>query len=242
MKICVAQVRPFKGDIPQNIANHKRLINAAITQGADLIIFPELSLTGYEPELAKVLATHPDDSRLDDFQIMSDAAHITIGVGLPTQNPAGICISMVLFQPHTARAVYSKKYLHADEEPFFISGQSTVGLIGPKNDIALAICYELSVPEHSENAFRRGATVYLTSVAKSADGVDKAMTTLADIARQYGMTALMSNCIGYCDNFESAGKTAILDSKGTVVGQMDDRREGLLMINTDTGKITEKTV
>ncbi len=53
MKICVAQARPVKGDIPSNIDNHKKLIDLAILNGADTIIFPELSITGFEPELSK---------------------------------------------------------------------------------------------------------------------------------------------------------------------------------------------
>jgi len=58
MKICVAQTRPVKGDIQSNIENHKKFIDLAVSGGADTIIFPELSLTGYEPELAKELATN----------------------------------------------------------------------------------------------------------------------------------------------------------------------------------------
>ncbi len=53
MKICVAQTRPVKGDIQGNIENHIKLIDLAVLNGADTIIFPELSITGYEPELAK---------------------------------------------------------------------------------------------------------------------------------------------------------------------------------------------
>ena len=68
MKICVAQTRPIKGDIQSNIDNHKKLIDLAVSYGADTVIFPELSLTGYEPELSKKLATNKDDSRFDDFQ------------------------------------------------------------------------------------------------------------------------------------------------------------------------------
>ena len=63
MKICVAQTRPVKGDIQSNIDNHKKLIDLAVSFGADKVIFPELSLTGYEPHLAKELATNQDDCR-----------------------------------------------------------------------------------------------------------------------------------------------------------------------------------
>ena len=58
MKIALVQARPVKGDIEANIAAHKRLIGLAVLNGADMIIFPELSITGYEPELANELATN----------------------------------------------------------------------------------------------------------------------------------------------------------------------------------------
>jgi predicted amidohydrolase len=53
MKIAVAQTRPIKGDISTNIKTHKKLIDLAISYKVDTIFFPELSITGYEPELAK---------------------------------------------------------------------------------------------------------------------------------------------------------------------------------------------
>lgn len=68
MKICVAQTRPVKGDIQSNIDDHKKLIEIAVSNGADTVIFPELSLTGYEPKLSRELATNQDDNRFDDFQ------------------------------------------------------------------------------------------------------------------------------------------------------------------------------
>lgn len=242
MKICVAQTRPVKGDIQSNIAHHKKLIDLAVSHGADTIIFPELSLTGYEPKLAKALATHQDDRRLDDFQKISDTQQITIGVGVPTKNNAGICISMILFQPHKARQTYSKKYLHPDEEEFFVSGQNATGFIGDKTLIALAICYEISVPEHAENAFKSGAAIYMASVAKFVNGIDKALKRLSDIANEYSMTVCMSNCIGPSDGEECAGKTSIWNNKGVLAGQLNAADEGILMIDTDTQELIEKII
>ncbi len=242
MKICIAQTRPAKGNIPTNIRNHKRLINLAIDNGADLIIFPELSLTGYEPRLAKELAIDKDDIRLDDFQKISDMNHITIGVGAPTKSSKGICITMIIFQPNQTRQTYSKKYLHDDEKAFFVSGESSIGLLGPKANVAFAICYELSVQEHAEHAAKSGAEIYIASVAKSASGVEKASKSLSDIANQYSMTVLMSNCIGSCDNFESAGRSSIWNSKGILLGQLNDTGEGILIIDTETQGLIEKTI
>lgn len=242
MKICVAQTKPVPGDISSNIENHKNLIQLAVDNGADMIIFPELSLTGYEPAFAKDLATTQDDSRLDDFQEISNASKITIGVGLPTKNDAGICISMVIFQPHKERQTNSKKYIHADEEPFFISGENNPILKVNEKNIAMAICYELSVPEHAENASKSCAEIYIASVAKTASGVGKAHKRLSEIAGEYSMTVLMANCIGPSGDGDCAGKSGIWNNKGVCIVQLYEQGEGILMIDTDTQQIVIKSI
>jgi predicted amidohydrolase len=242
MKICVAQTRPVRGDINRNIENHKKLIDIAVSNAADIIIFPELSLTGYEPQLANELAVDLNDSRFDDFQQLSDKKEITIGLGVPARMSSGVSITMILFRPQTSRQWYAKKYLHADEEEFFCSGESSIKLIGSDNNIALAICYELSVTEHAENAFANGAEFYIASVAKTCTGVQKAIEGLTDIARKYSMTVLMSNCIGLCDGMECGGRSSIWNNSGLLLNQLDDTNEGILIINTETGTTIKHTL
>lgn len=234
MKLCVAQARAVKGDILTNIENHKKIIHLAVTHGADAIIFPELSITGYEPTLAHYLATELHDERLDIFQSISDEHQVTIGVGIPLRTTAGVTISMVLFQPQVPRHVYAKKYLHADEAPYFVSGQSTISLLGEDGDVALAICYELSVPQHVEDAYKCGAQFYLASSVKSTGGIDKAIERLSAIGCEYDMMVLLSNAVGESDGFQCAGKSAVWDSTGAVVEQLDDSSEGILILDTDT--------
>ncbi len=234
MKIAVAQVRPVKGDIGANISNHLKLIERASKEVADAIFFPELSLTGYEPTLAKKLASNLQDQRLEVFQEFSDHENLAIGVGMPTQSSSGILISMIIFQPHGARQIYSKQYLHPDEFPYFVNGQGQLMLNMHQSKIAPAICYELSVPQHARHAFDNGATIYLASVAKTLSGVDSAADTLAGIARKYSMITLMSNSVGLCDGVECAGKTAIWNSQGILLGQLDNNREGILIVDTET--------
>ncbi len=241
MRICVAQTRPIKGNIQGNIDNHITLINLAISVGANVVVFPELSLTGYEPTLAEALAIHQDDSRLDNFQVISNAQKMIIGIGVPTRNHTGICISMVLFQPHQARQTYSKKYLHSDEEAFFTSGKSFPTLSINKANVAFAICYELSVPEHAEKASTSGADIYIASVAKSAKGVEQAAGRLSEVAQKYSMTVFMSNCIGPCDDFESGGKTSVWNHHGVLLKQLDDIHEGIIIYDTETQALFEKT-
>lgn len=242
MKIGVAQTRPAKGDIPQNIEGHKRLIALAIDNGAHMIVFPELSITGYEPELAKDLATNQDDSRLQDFQQLSDTNNIIIGVGMPLKQDTGITISMIIFQPRQPRQTYSKQHLHEDEFPYFVSGHGQVFLKTHNNTIAPAICYELSVAEHPEYVYRHGANIYIASVAKTANGMEKANKTLAGTASKYGMTVLIANSLGPSDNFIGAGKSAIWNSSGELLAQLNDTHEGILIIDTDTLEVIERII
>ncbi|ACU63880.1 carbon-nitrogen hydrolase family protein [Chitinophaga pinensis] len=234
MKLCVAQARAVKGDILTNIENHKKIIDLAVSNGADTIIFPELSITGYEPTLAKELATELHDERLNVFQDISDEKAITIGVGVPLKTAAGITISMVLFQPQESRHVYAKKYLHADEDPYFVSGESSLSLLGEDGDVALAICYELSVPQHVEDAYKCGAQFYLASSVKSTGGIENAFDRLSRIGCEYDMMVLLSNAVGESDGFQCAGKSAVWDSTGAVLEQLDATNEGILILDTDT--------
>jgi predicted amidohydrolase len=127
MKISVAQIKPTKGDIAGNVMSHKKMIGLAIVHEADFIFFPELSLTGYEPELAKELAKNQDDKIFDGFQETSNDNNITIGIGVPTKVSSGIQISMLIFQPNSPRQAYAKQQLHPDEFPYFVSGVDKTG-------------------------------------------------------------------------------------------------------------------
>ncbi len=240
MKISIAQFKSIKGNVEKNISRHFHFIELAVANGADVVVFPELSLTGYEPTLAKELAVDPEDGRMEVFQEASNRDSIIIGVGIPTKKENGCCISMILFQPFLSRKCYHKKYLHADEEPFFVNGTNPEGSMIGDTDIALAICYEISVPEHAEDAFQQEAGVYLASVAKTGKGVEKAAERLAEISETYIMNALMANCVGTCNGEMCGGKSAIWNDEGGLLGQMDENTEGMLILDTATQEVISK--
>jgi len=149
--------------------------------------------------------------------------------------------SMVLFQPYKERELYSKKYLHSDEKKFFVSGQNLNNLKYKDTNIALAICYEISIPEHAEMAFQSGAQIYLSSVAKFVNGIDTASTRLSYIARKNSMTVAMSNCIGRFDGDECAGRTSIWNNQGFLAGQLGDKNEGILIFDTESEELIKST-
>jgi len=235
MKICAIQFCPVAGDMAANIARHLRFIELAAAEGVDLVFFPELSLTGYEPRLAKQLATHASDSRLDRFQERSDAGGIAIGLGLPLASEGGVQIGMVWFTPRESRRSYAKQLLHFDELPFFVPGDSPLVLEMGGLSLAPAICFESLQPAHAESAAKLGAQVYLASVAKPARGISQAALHYPAIARQHRMHVVMANSIGPSDDFVSAGQAAAWNDHGELLVQMDGESEGLVTFDTSTG-------
>ena len=240
MKICIAQTRAVKGDIGQNIVHHKELAELAALRSVRIIIFPELSLTGYEPELASALATNKDDERLNELQQVSDEKNIVIGAGIPIKSDEGILIGMIIFRPLQPRQTYFKQYLHPDEEPWFMKGPSQKVLEEVNDHIAVAICYEISVSEHAQQAHENGAEIYMASVAKTVGGMEKAFETLAATAKKYSMVVLVSNCVGECEGKEAGGRSAIWNDQGILLEQLNDKDEGIIIFDTNTQAITKE--
>lgn len=239
MKIALAQIKSKKGAILGNIQNHKNWIKQAVSLGANAIFFPELSITSYEPELANTLSTTLNDKRFDQFQEISNTQNITIGIGMPLHADKGIQIAMVIFQPHQPRIRYAKQILHEDECPYFVCGteQLILDLNGIK--IAPAICYESLQPKHLEDAVKQAADLYIACVAKSQSGIIKANKYYPIAAKKHSIPILLSNCIGFCDNFQSVGQSAIWDKNGALVAHLTANKEGLLVYDWDTQRVAK---
>jgi predicted amidohydrolase len=236
MKISAIQFQAVMGDIALNVAKHLEFIKVAVAQGADLVLFPELSLIGYEPKLAQSLATETTDSRLDVFQQYSDTHNIIIGVGLPISVKSKVQIGMVWFTPEMSRCSYAKQQLHVDELPFFVAGDVQLILETSAHKLAPAICYESLQLNHADNAATLGANVYLASVAKPVGGMTNAQLHYPVIAKKHNMYVIVSNSVGQCDNFISVGQSAAWSNRGELIMKMDSESEGLLIVDTISGK------
>ena len=234
MRIAVVQTKPVSCAVDVNIKAHETWIKKAATHRADMVFFPELSLLGYEPQHAARLVLRADDARLDVFAMLSQALQLTIGVGAPTWGLDGVRISMIVFRPDAARIVYSKQHLHADELPYFVAGQGQVTLALGADVVAPAICYESLLPEHCAQAAALGATIYIASVAKSANGLAKAEAHYPSIARRHSLPVLMANCVGACADFEAVGGSAVWNAEGERLARLPATGEGALLFDSTT--------
>lgn len=232
MKLCAVQLASLKGDLPGNLQRHLVCIEQAAALGAELVVFPELSLTGYEPSVARQAALPVTSARLDPLQAACDRLGITVAVGLPLPTPDGIRIGMPIFCPEAPRQAYAKQRLHDDELPYFTPGDQALLLEVGEHRVAPAICYESMFMAHAAVARERGADLYLVSVAKTAKGIREGYAHYPDVARELGMPVLMANCVGPADTFIGAGGSAAWDSQGHLLASLDDHSEGLIVLDT----------
>jgi predicted amidohydrolase len=233
MRLAIAQIKSSPGDIAYNISKHLKAVDLAVINGAKLIGFPELSVTGYEPTLAEALAFDISDQRLRVFETKSIELGISIGVGLPTKSKSKPRISQLFFNPDGKRTLYSKQTLHDDEKAFFKEGEELVSMVIGLTTVVPAICYESLTPEHLDQAMQLAATVYLACVAKPQEGVAFAHSYFPEVAKKFGLLVIMGNAVGPSDDFLSSGQSAAWDEQGNLLAMLDDSQEALLIIDLD---------
>ncbi|MDW3192588.1 MAG: carbon-nitrogen hydrolase family protein [Cytophagales bacterium] len=238
MIITLAQVQPKYRDMAYNLASQETFIRQAAESGTELIIFPEISISGYEPTLARELATTTNDKRFQMFQELADQLHITIITSAPLRSEDGITISLLIYQTGAPVQVYSKQFLPADEASFFVPQECSYRLESGLK-IGLAICYELSVKEHFEKSNKGGLDIYMASTAKTADGSDKAHERMAALARENSIMTLFVNSIGPADGVVCNGRSAAWGKDGEKLGELSTDSEGLLIVDTEKQLILE---
>ncbi len=146
--IAIAQISAKKRDIVHNISNHLKFIKTAIDFKSNYIVFPELSLTGYDLEFAKENAFELCDIRLKPLIDICKINSITAIVGAPIKLNKGVIIGQFIIQPTEKLLIYSKKYLHEGESDLFIPGNLNPIIIDGHDILSFAICADTNNPIH----------------------------------------------------------------------------------------------
>lgn len=235
MIVASAQTIPVKGDVNKNIKNHIVLINQAQQKDVDLIVFPELSLTGYEPELAKSLAFSESDDRLKPLLEKAEENKMIIIVGAPYCVNDSLHIASFILYPNKQIAIYTKRYLHPGEEKFFEPKQLDPQIKLNGQVASLAICADINNPVHPENAYKKGADIYLAGVCWTTNGYEKDIVLLKEYAKKYNMLIVMSNFGGDSGGYEAAGGSVILSKEGMLISLVEGKREGLAIAKLEDG-------
>src|SRR5262245_24233345 len=127
LRLALAQIEPVLGDLDSNVSRHLTWARKAVRAGADLVVFPELSLTGYPLQdlVAEVAVPLHPPRPLQPLLDMS--RRIAMVVGLVEETPAHRFHNSALFLSggrvrHVHRKVYLPTYGMFDEGRFFAAG------------------------------------------------------------------------------------------------------------------------
>ena len=231
MKIAAAQFSPVRYLVQANMDKHLELINRAVLQDAQLIVFPEMSITGYEREEAEQYVFVENDARLAVFQNMADLNGISILVGAPVKILDQLYIGAYFISPNHLPVLYTKQFLHNGEEVSFSPCSHYNPLIFlDKERISIAICADICNAKHPQNAGNANTTLYLASIFYSPDGLSQAYKDLSIYAKQYQMNVLMANFCGNSYGMEAGGRSAFWDKNGNLVSELGSNEEGLLVV------------
>lgn len=234
MILASAQTSPKRFDINANLTDHYNLIKLAAQNGADLILFPELSITGYEREKAIEMAFKQDDPRLIELRKLSVQNNIIVIAGAPIKIGDEMYIGAFVIMPDDTVSIYTKHFLHTGEEVFFQPSLDYDPLIEIKNErISLAICADINNPEHPEHCSQNETTIYLAGIFFEPEDMERAKGTLSNYAEKYAMNVLMSNYSGSSWGLEGGGQSGFWDKSGKLITSMGATEAGLLIVEKE---------
>ncbi len=153
--LALAQIASIALDVRANVEHHVRAVSAAAAAGARLVLFPELSLTGYELDAItqdRSLALDVDgsvgtvtgDDRLRPLQEVCRQRRITAIAGAPTRRAGERYLSSLTIGEGGEVGVYDKRNLFGQERELFAPGQAEYVLSIDGLRLALGICFDLS--------------------------------------------------------------------------------------------------
>ena len=209
--IAVAQPRVEPFDVAVNAARHAAAVRAAT---ARVVIFPEMSLTGYELDAPTVA---PDDPRLAPL-IEACAARDSVAlVGAPVEGPY---IAMLAVDGSGARLAYRKQHPHSSEERF-LAGPSPEVLEVDGWRLGLAICRDTGVEEQIEQTVALGIDAYVAGVLDAPEGDVVVAERARQVTTGHGVWVAVSSFAGPTGGgyAESAGRSGIWAPDGRVAAR-----------------------
>ena len=254
MKIALGQINPTVGDFPGNSAKIIDFAQRARREGAELILFPELSVCGYPPRDLVERPSFVARNRETVEQIAQGARGIAVICGLVT--PAGAetgksaMNSSALLKDGQVAFLQSKMLLPTydvfDEMRNFAPAKSqTLFPLGGRQ-IALTICEDawndkqywrkrLYALDPVESLMRAGGDLLLNISASPFWLGKRAMRCemLATIARQYKVPVVMVNQVGGNDCLVFDGSSLVLNPGGEVIAQGSSFEEDLIFFDSD---------
>lgn len=222
-------------DFNANVAQHCSFIQAAGREGVELLVFPELSLTGYLREQASVHSIEIASPSLEPLRRASASADVVAVAGVPLRVDGRLFIASIIVEPNGTMSSYCKQHLHPGEDLFFRQGAGGPACLNSMG-VGLAICADTNHPEHAAAASALGVDVYAASCLITNGGYGQDSAQLKAAAAKHVYAVLMANHGGPTGGFEVAGKSIIWDEKGNCVSAASGTGAQLVIAECSSGQ------
>lgn len=242
--IAAAQSISVPGNLAANIARHCAFVEKAASAGVQLLLFPELSLSGYEPELVASCVVEPDGEKLAPLRELARKHGMTLVLGAPLASAAGEpYIGAIVLFADGSHLVYRKRHLHHSEERWASQGRADAcSFVLHGERFALAICADTNHAEHAAAAAATGAAFYLAGSLLSQNAYAADAAALQGHALQHGYGVLLANHGGPSGDYVAAGRSAFWDAQGQRVGCTNGPGERLLLLRREQGHWVSETI
>ncbi|MDX6650364.1 MAG: hypothetical protein QOJ97_2315, partial [Solirubrobacteraceae bacterium] len=239
MRIALAQLNPTVGDIPANESKGLEAISRAREAGAQLLVFPELFVTGYPPEDLLLKEHFLRDARAAVDRLAQACGDLVAVVGYPERD-VDVYNSAAVLQDGEVRGVYRKVYLPNygvfDEQRYFQSGEGPGILELDGVRVGLTVCEDIwePGPPLTDEALA-GATIILNLSASpyhAGKGAERERM-IAQRARDSLTAVVFCALVGGQDELVFDGHSLVVDHDGNVLARAAQFAEELLVVDVD---------
>jgi len=234
MKIAVAQISCSLGDPDANLLKVRDFSRRAKEAGAELVVFPEMTDTGYSMPVIRARADHWNGGFVPALKEIARKLSIAIVSGVSERDGSTIYNSQVLIDSQgNIAAKYRKTHLYAvapvEEQTCFAPGDCFENFELGGLHFGFSICYDLRFPEmYRKLATQQNVGAFLISSAWPFPR-DEDFRVLAQArAIENQSYVIASNRVGKDDDLWFCGSSAIIDPRGVVIAAASADREELI--------------
>ncbi len=248
-KVALAQYQPIFGNISENIKKHIEWISSAKEKGADIVVFPELALSGYTlKDLASELSLRRDS---DEISELADASKdIAVVTSFPLLDDDYVSyIAMGFFYDgklqHTYKKVHPPTHGMFEELKYFGEGDSIGAVDTPFGRVGMMICRDIWHPEHSYILSVDGASIFVVSSAiparnlgKNGFGIENSMDrAVSSIASSNQAWVITVNRVGFEDGITFLGNSSICSPSGSIIKKLPLLDESMEIVEIDMDEL-----
>jgi predicted amidohydrolase len=234
MKVAVAQISCSLGDSEANLSKVHNFSRRAKEAGAELVVFPEMTDTGYSMPVIQKHASHWETGFVPGLQEIASKLSVAIVSGVSERVESSIYNSQVLVNAKgEIVAKYRKTHLYAvapvEEQTCFVPGDAFATFALGDLRFGFSICYDLRFPEmYRKLVTEQNVGALLISSAWPFPRVEHWRVLAQARAIENQSYVIASNRVGKDDNSWFCGNSAIIDPRGVTVAAASPDREELI--------------